>query len=572
MKYSGPLSTPIAILLALTLFTSADSRETVHSKSSEDEQNAVFLNLTISQPESNDFYSLGDAELGLDFIAEVEANGVEDPMAIHISWSSNREDFLGTGNMLLQVPLEEPGTHTITAFVEDGPANQASKSLEIGVLPLDPMEGETIEELAQKGSEESRASIAATARGGSVVAWQGDFGTEISSQERSVQVTLLNSQDQHETTLRVSDSLTETQSNPHLASNEEGLFMVVWESREGSMTQVKGRIFFRMEPNGIEPIGNEFLLSEQKGSILSKPQVVIDGRSGFIAVWQQRPPGSVASGDIFARRFDRVGTPAGDPFRVNSQNLGEQRNPSIASLPGRGFVAVWESSVSQERANIHLRRFDFLDQALDDDDLRINLENSGLHSDPRVATSSEGDFVVVWKSTTLSSKFPAAQTFRIASRPGENLHFTDPDFLFEEFIITETIEAVDEPFDPAVAMNRDGDFLVTWAEGSGSDSSSRVRYQTFFFLQSEPRASSDIRALDFSARGHPATAFTGTNLNNEFLVFWNATENTSDSSSTDLLGNRISLSYESFLPTGFIFYDGFDSGEPSGWTRVKGLS
>ena len=567
---------PISTFLALTLSTSAATPQprdvqaknwgTNYSKSSEEDQNAVLLNLTVSQPESNDLFSLADAELGLDFIAEVEANGVESATTIPISWSSNREGFLGMGNELLQVPLIEPGTHTITAFAEDGPDNQASKSVEIGVLPFPPTEGETIEELAQKGSEEARASIAATAEGGSVIAWQGDFGAQVSNQESSVQVTLLDSQDQFVTTLRVSGSTSDTQTNPHLAVDEDGLFMVVWESTEGGNTRVKGSIFFLTNQ-----VGNEFLLSEQQDSFLSRPQVVVDGKSGFIAVWQRRPSGSaIDRGDIFARRFDRVGNPTGNSFRVNSQILGEQRNPSLVSLPGRGFVVVWESSFSQERADIHLRRFDFLDQALDDD-LRVNTDTSGLHTHPRAVATRAGDFVVVWKSTTLSSSFPTAQTFRIASRPGENLHFTDPDFLFEEFTITETTEAADEPFDPAVAMNRDGDFLVSWAEGPGSGNSSRIRYQTFFFLESESQATSDIRALDFFAEGHPATAFVGANLSNAFLVFWNSIEDTSDTSSKDLLGKRISLAYEPFLPSSFIFTDGFESGEPSGWTRAKGL-
>jgi hypothetical protein len=97
-----------------------------------------------------------------------------------------------------------------------------------------------------------------------------------------------------------------------------------------------------------------------------------------------------------ARRFDAAGLPAGDEFRVNTYTTGGQGfRPKVASDPAGSFVVVWHSD-QLPGSDLHVfgQRLDATGAPLGGE-FRIGSSTSG-QSGPRVATGSDGTFVVVW--------------------------------------------------------------------------------------------------------------------------------------------------------------------------------
>jgi hypothetical protein len=79
--------------------------------------------------------------------------------------------------------------------------------------------------------------------------------------------------------------------------------------------------------------------------------------------------------------------------------LGQQSYQSVAPEPEGGFIVVWESGGSIGRFNIFGQRV-ARSGALVGDELQVNSFTSTMldRTFPDVATSSQGDVIVVWEA------------------------------------------------------------------------------------------------------------------------------------------------------------------------------
>src|SRR5215470_16980894 len=85
--------------------------------------------------------------------------------------------------------------------------------------------------------------------------------------------------------------------------------------------------------------GGEFRLNSATGTVNVFPQVTLDPRGGFVAVWaRQNGPGA----GVVGRRFDRVGAARGAEFTISSATTSSY----FPALGGDGtgrFVVAWEN-------------------------------------------------------------------------------------------------------------------------------------------------------------------------------------------------------------------------------------
>jgi len=141
--------------------------------------------------------------------------------------------------------------------------------------------------------------------------------------------------------------------------------------------------------------------------------------------------------------------PVGSEFLVNSYTTGAQALARVAAHSGGGFVVVWQSSASagtdSSGYSIQARRFSSAGTATGSD-FQVNALTTGDQGSPRVASDASGNFVVVWESPGGSIQ---ARRFSSDGTP-----------VGGEFQLNTTTSY---PFDPAVAMEPDGDFVMTWA-------------------------------------------------------------------------------------------------------------
>ena len=141
---------------------------------------------------------------------------------------------------------------------------------------------------------------------------------------------------------------------------------------------------------------------------------------------------------------------------VNTFTTGGQRAASVAIDPAGDFVVVWQGQ-DGDSIGVKARRFDTFGAPLGDE-FQVNTYTTAAQYSPRVATDASGNFVVVWSSYVQTGEEAGGifgQRFDSAGAPvGGEFH-----------VNTYTTGA---QYQPAVAMNAAGRFVVAWSS-AGQD-------------------------------------------------------------------------------------------------------
>ncbi len=144
------------------------------------------------------------------------------------------------------------------------------------------------------------------------------------------------------TEFRVNTTTLGNQQNASVSMDTTGNFVVAWssDSQDGSGFGVYARIF---DATGT-PVSNEIQVNQFTTSDQRFPSVSVDDDGDFVVSWSSvaQPLDALSTG-IVARRFNKVGTPQGGEFLVNTTVLGIQQYPSVAVDANGGFVVAWTS-------------------------------------------------------------------------------------------------------------------------------------------------------------------------------------------------------------------------------------
>jgi len=129
---------------------------------------------------------------------------------------------------------------------------------------------------------------------------------------------------------------------PSIAMNAPGYFVIAWDGdpNRASEDDIHARLF---DPNGI-PREEPFIVNSLRAGAQQWPRVSINDANEFVIVWEHDTGDPNLATEIFARQFDPNGSPAGEPFQLNTHTLDKQRYPDVAMASGGSFVAVWASN------------------------------------------------------------------------------------------------------------------------------------------------------------------------------------------------------------------------------------
>ncbi len=274
----------------------------------------------------------------------------------------------------------------------------------------------------------------------------------------------------------VNTTLIGNQTTPAVAINNNGDYVVVWVSPgQGADTGTPATniIAQRFNRRG-EAQGPEFIVNTIETGNQVEPDVAMDDAGNFVVVWSRE--GDTDTDGIWARVFDRFGTPQGQQFRVNQVRLNAQYAPKVAMDATGNFVVTWSSYIDSLKNNEVIgRRYNRFGQALSDE-FTVNVQSSGSQRDSDVATDDSGNFVVVWMSDGQDGNDwgVVARVFNADGTPrtGE---------------ILATQYRVNRQIDPRVAMDADGDFVITWSS-FGQDGSGFGVYARRFASNGTPKA------------------------------------------------------------------------------------
>jgi len=229
----------------------------------------------------------------------------------------------------------------------------------------------------------------------------------------------------------------------------------------------------------LTPVGVEFLVNSTSQEEQIFPAIAMDDEGNSVVVWQS-PDGSGYG--IFAQMYDSSGTPVGTEFQVSETIDGDQTMPAVAmsNVTGSngGFVVAWQTIEIADPYDIvyqvYTRRFSATGSPINED-RQMNSFDSVPATNPAVAMSPDGSFVVVWEGGASETTGGVLADVYTASTDGYAGEFLAPSATTRQAI------------QPTVAMNAEGDFVVAWhCDNFGDDLDKRDIIARLFKAPAEP--------------------------------------------------------------------------------------
>jgi len=340
---------------------------------------------------------------------------------------------------------------------------------------------------ATGAGDQEKPKVAMLKNGGAIFVWQG--GTEgyqhVYARYLTPTGTFLTSTDLLVSTYSNSNSF---QIDPSVAVLNNSNVVVVWSSfnqaGNGSMLDIYAKI---LSPNGATVV-SEFLVNQFTNYNQRTPAISALGGGGFAVSWvseQQQvraaslennttyytnntsyrlmPSLSVPSVNIYARLYQGNGVAMGAEFQVDSGN-GPSANPRVASASDGGFLIVWSGldTFGTNAWDIYGRSFSAPDVgglSVGASPVRLNSYLFQNQYAPRLCSIGL-DYLVAW--TSLGQDGSREGVFgRFVHSGGSPVGL--------EFQINTTVAG--QQMQPAVASDGTGQFLAVWSGYTASPSS-----------------------------------------------------------------------------------------------------
>ncbi len=341
---------------------------------------------------------------------------------------------------------------------------------------------------------------------------------------------------------------TDRQGRPSVAMHPDGGFVVAWDSyvSSGSDSSDLSIQAQRYASDGTI-VGANFQVNTYTTRNQLFPSVATDATGDFLVTWQSNKNAPVSS-QIQGQRYSSDGMAVGGEFTVNTTTTSEQRYPSVAMTAAGDFVVVWDSLGSSGSDSygfsIQGQRY-ASDGTVLGGEFQVNTSTTLNECCPSVALDAAGGFVVAWDGLDPGgSGIPSIQGRRFAS---------DGTGIGGDFQVNTYFRELQAGAN--VAMDADGDFVVTWVSKDFDGSYGNTKAQCYtadgtavggeFLVNTYTTGEQKIGPLAMTAEG-------------DFIVVWTSRGSPgTDTSGTSVQGQRFTL--------GIIFADGFESGDTSAW-------
>ncbi len=303
--------------------------------------------------------------------------------------------------------------------------------------------------------------------------------------------------------IRVNTQVADNQRNPSVAMDADGDYVVTWQSytQDGDGPGIYAQ---RYNAAGVTQ-GREFRVNTFTTNHQLLPSVAMDAEGDFVITWQSYTQDGSGYG-IYAQRYNAAGVRQGNEFPVNTFTTSQQRNPSVAMDADGDFVVTW-SSDGQDGSfyGIYAQRYNAAG-VRQGSEFRVNTFTTSQQRNQSVAMDADGDFVVTWTSDTQDGSFSGvyAQRYNATGvRQGSEFRINTS---------TTSGAAI-----PSVAMDADGDFVVTW-QSFGQDGSFAGIYAQRYNAAGVTQES-EFRVNTFTTNSQSNTSMA-MDADGDFVVTW----------------------------------------------------
>ncbi|MBO9701797.1 MAG: T9SS type A sorting domain-containing protein [Sporocytophaga sp.] len=302
---------------------------------------------------------------------------------------------------------------------------------------------------------------------------------------------------------RVNTYTPDRQSNPAIAMDDNGNFVIVWTSsgQDGNMGGVFGQ---RFNAAG-QAIGSEFQVNTTTSGNQYSSAVAMDSDGDFAVTWSS-PNDADPSYGVYARCFDATGAAKTGEIHVNTYTTGIQRFSTIAMDNDGDFLVAWQSEQDGSSYGIYGQRFN-VNGVPQGSEFRVNTITENSQKSVAAAMDQDGDFVIAWQSIgqegTGNSDGIYAQRFN-ASGVGQGTEF---------HVNTYQTGAQSTP---AVAMNNN-EFIITWTSNGQDGSETGVYAQRF---NASGLAQGDEFRVNSYIAGSQGSSAIAIDNDNDFIIAW----------------------------------------------------
>ena len=318
----------------------------------------------------------------------------------------------------------------------------------------------------------------------------------------------------------VNSYTTGSQYQQDVAMDLDGDYVVVWKDEYNS-TVMAQRFNEDSEAQG-DPITVFF-----GGSLpdFTHPAIAMDDDGNFVVTWAGFTDNIANATDtstygIIAQRYHANGSPAGSAFQVNSYTTNIQVFPDVALDSDGDFVIVWQNSYHNNGrygsiSDLRGQRYSSTGSARGAEFTVNPPDPNGPNYDffPAVAMDQDGDFVVAWHDYDYDS---AIKDYLIRGRrysrsgvpKGDQFTVTAPDNYVSN----------DKSGAPDVAMDFEGNFVVTWTYDDGQDGESRgVFAQRYSSSGSAKGDEFQVNTITTDSQDIPSI---GMDAEGDFVIAW----------------------------------------------------
>src|SRR5439155_26243887 len=103
----------------------------------------------------------------------------------------------------------------------------------------------------------------------------------------------------------------------------------------------------RFASSGV-PLGPEFRVNTYTTDLQSNPSVAADSAGNFVVAWMSSGGYGGPPADVFGQRYASDCTPLGPEFRINTFTTGGQNRPAVATAAAGNFGVVGDGHGQDE--------------------------------------------------------------------------------------------------------------------------------------------------------------------------------------------------------------------------------
>jgi hypothetical protein len=183
---------------------------------------------------------------------------------------------------------------------------------------------------------------------------------------------------------------------PSVAVDADGDFVLAWTSNV-NLTDSHADIYARLFDKSGNPKGPEFLVNQTTAQSQGAPQAGIDDAGNFVIAWRDQADADLEGLPVKFRRYDASGAPLGDET-VAARMTGFARF-SLAMEGDGDFIVAWNRigltgvPGASMTPDVFVRRFD-ASGAPAGGEIAVASQPDVYETDPQVAVNDSGQFAV----------------------------------------------------------------------------------------------------------------------------------------------------------------------------------